>query len=142
MSVEDEVCKAAMGFYEGIDDMVSGRGLDRVKAAWEHSDRVTGGHPSGEWSQGWAEILVGFEIFASLGRPERGGAKVRGMKAYVYGDFAYTTCLFTTSPAFGAETLACTNVLRKLDGGWKIIHHHADNGPAIGAAAEKFAREG
>jgi len=77
-----------------------------------------------------------------LGRPERGGSKVRGMKAHVYGDVAYTTCLFTAAPAFGAETLACTNVLRKVDGKWKIIHHHADKAPALGAAAEKFAREG
>jgi hypothetical protein len=142
MSVEDKVCKAAMGMYEGINDMASGRGLERLKAAWEHSDRVTAGHPSGEWSQGWAEIVVGFEIFASLGRPERGGSKVRSMKAHVYGDVAYTTCLFTSAPAFGGETLACTNVLRKVDGAWKVVHHHADKAPAMGAAAEKFAREG
>ena len=142
MTVEDEVCKAAMGMYDGIDDMASGRGLERLKAAWEHSDRVTAGHPSGEWSQGWAEIVVGFEIFASLGKPERGGSIVRGMKAHVYGDVAYTTCLFTATPAFGGETLACTNVLRRVDGVWKVIHHHADKAPAMGAAAEKFAREG
>jgi hypothetical protein len=142
MAVEDEVCKAVTAMYEGIEDMATQRGLERLSAAWEHSDRVTAGHPSGEWSQGWAEILVGFEIFASLGRPERGGSKVRGVKAYVYGDIAYTTCLFTVSPSFGGETLACTNVLRRVDGVWKVIHHHADKAPALGAAAEKFAREG
>jgi ketosteroid isomerase-like protein len=142
MTVEDEVCKAAMGMYEGIDDMASGRGLERLKAARDHSDRVTAAHPSGAWSQGWAEIVVGFEIFASLGKPERGGSSVRGMQAHVYGDIAYTTCLFVAAPAFGGETLACTNVLRRLDGAWKVIHHHADKAPAMGAAAEKFAREG
>lgn len=142
MSVEDDVCRAAMTMYEGIEDMANGRGLERLKSAWEHSDRVTAGHPSGEWSQGWAEIVVGFEIFATLGRPGRGGSTVRNMKAHVYGDFAYTTCLFTSGQAFGGETLACTNVLRKVDGTWKIIHHHADKAPKMGAAAEKFAREG
>jgi len=142
MTVEDEVCKAAMGMYDGLNDMTTGGGVERIKAAWEHSDRVTAGHPSGEWSQGWDEIVVGFEIFASFGKPGRGGASVRGMKAHVYGDVAYTTCLFTVAPAFGGETLACTNVLRRVDGVWKIIHHHADKAPAMGAAAEKFAREG
>ena len=142
MTVEEEVCAAAMRFYEGIDQMVSGKGVELVKEAWEHSDRVTAGHPSGEWSQGWDEIFAGFQIFAYLGRPERGGSHVRGMKAHVYGDVAYTTCLFVGSPAFGGETLACTNVLRRVDGAWKIIHHHADKAPAMGAAAEKFAREG
>ncbi len=142
MTVEEEVCQAAMNFYDGINEMVSGGSLDKLKSAWEHGDKVTAGHPSGEWSQGWAEILVGFELFGALGRPDRGGSKVRGMKAYVFGDIAYTICLFTTSPAFGGETLACTNVLRRSNGAWKIIHHHADKAPALGAAAEKFAREG
>src|SRR5438552_9538631 len=108
MTAEEEVCAMAMQFYDGIDDMASGRGIDKIQQAWEHGDQVTAGHPSGEWSQGWAEIVVGFELFAALGRPERGGSKVRGMKARVYGDIAYTICLFTTAPAFGAETLACT----------------------------------
>jgi ketosteroid isomerase-like protein len=142
MTVEEEVCKAAMGMYDGLNDMATGQGLERVKAAWEHNDRVTAGHPSGEWSEGWAEIVVGFEIFASLGKPGRGGSSVRGMKAHVYGDVAYTTCLFTVSPTFGGETIACTNVLRRVDGVWKIIHHHADKAPAMSAAAEKYAREG
>lgn len=141
MTVEEEVCAAAMRFYDGINDMVSGRGIDGIRDAWEHSDRATAGHPSGEWSQGWAEIVVGFELFSALGRPNRGGSSVRSMKAHVYGDIAYTTCLFTASPAFGGETLACTNVLRRMDGVWKIIHHHADKSPLMGAAAEKFARE-
>lgn len=142
MTVEEEVVRTAMGFYEGIDDMASGRGLERISAAWEHGPRVTAGHPSGEWSQGWDEILAGFQIFSMLGRPERGGSHVRGMKAHVYGDVAYTTCLFVGAQAFGGETLACTNVLRRVDGVWKIIHHHADKAPAMAAAAEKYAREG
>ena len=142
MTIEEEVCAAAMRFYEGIDQMVSGKGVDLIRETWEHSDRVTAGHPSGEWSQGWDEILPAWQLFASLGRHDRGGGKVRGMKAHVYGDVAYTTCLFTIAPAFGGETIACTNVLRKVDGAWKIIHHHADKSPGLGAMAEKFARGG
>ena len=142
MTVEEEVLAAARGFYDGIDDMASGRGLERIGAAWEHGPHVTAGHPSGEWSQGWDEILAGFQIFAALGRPDRGGSQVRSMRAHVYGDVAYTTCLFVVPPVFGGETLACTNVLRRVGGVWKIIHHHADKAPALGAAAERFAREG
>lgn len=142
MTPEEEVCATALGFYDGLNDMTSGRGIERIKQAWDHSDRVTAGHPSGEWSQGWDEIVAGFEIFAGLGRPERGGSSVRSMKAHVFGDVAYTTCLFMVAPAFGGETLACTNVLRRIDGAWKVIHHHADKAPKLGAFAEKFASEG
>jgi hypothetical protein len=142
MTVEQEVCGVAARFYEGLDDMATGRGLDKIRDTWEHGANVTGGHPSGEWSQGWDEIVVGFEIFASMGRPEHGGSGVRGLKAHVYGDVAYTTCVFIVSPTFGGESLACTNVLRRVDGAWKIIHHHADKAPALAAAAEKLARGG
>ena len=140
MTTDEEVCAAAMRFYDGIERMITGKGLDLIDEAWEHGDRVTAGHPNGEWSQGWDEIRAGFEIFGGLARHDRGGSKVRGMQAHVYGDVAYTTCLFTVAPAFGGETLACTNVLRRIDGAWKIIHHHADKAPGLGAAAERIAR--
>jgi ketosteroid isomerase-like protein len=142
MTTEEEVCAAAQRFYDGIEDMISGRGIARIVESWEHGADVTAGHPSGDWAEGWDELIPAWEIFKQLGRSDRGGSKVRGMKAHVYGDFAYTTCLFVASPAFGAETLACTNVLRRTNGAWKIIHHHADKAPALAAAAEKFARDG
>ena len=41
MTVEEEVLAAAMGFYEGINDMSSGKGVERISAAWEHSPRAT-----------------------------------------------------------------------------------------------------
>jgi ketosteroid isomerase-like protein len=64
------------------------------------------------------------------------------LRIYAYGDVAYTTCIFLASPAFGGEALACTNVLHRIDGVWKIIHHHADKSPKMGAALEKIATEG
>jgi len=78
----------------------------------------------------------------STSRRAVGIRQVRALKAHVYWDAAYTTCLFTISPAFGGETLACTNVLRRVDGVWKVIHHPADRAPALGVAAEKLAASG
>jgi hypothetical protein len=77
MTTEEQVCAAAMLFCDGINEMTLGKGIDRIKQAWEHSERVTAGHPSGAWSQGWEEIVVGFEIVAALGRADRGGSSVQ-----------------------------------------------------------------
>jgi hypothetical protein len=33
-------------------------------------------------------------------------------------------------------------VLHRVDGVWKIVHHHADKAPKMGAALEKIAQEG
>jgi hypothetical protein len=139
---EEMVLASARRFYDAIESLVSGKGLDAMRAAWHHTKRVTGGHPSGEWAEGWDEVWATWEVFASFGRADRGGSKIRNLKAYVYGDIAYTTCMFIAAPAWGSETLACTNVLHRMDGEWKVVHHHADKAPAMGAALERIAREG
>jgi ketosteroid isomerase-like protein len=139
---EEEVIAATRRFYDAIEDMVSGRGLESMRAAWHHTDRVTGGHPSGEWAEGWEEVWATWNVFAAFGRADRGGSKIRSLRVYVYGDVAYATCIFIASPTFGGDSLACTNVLHRADGVWKIVHHHADKSPKMGAALEKIAREG
>jgi ketosteroid isomerase-like protein len=141
-SVEEEVRAAAERFYTAIEAMVAGKGLGPIQEAWHHTDRVTSGHPSGDWAQGWDEVYATWEVFASFGHPSRAGTKIRSLKVHLCGeDVAYTTCVFTASPAFGGEDLACTNVLRRQDGAWKIVHHHADKAPKMGAALEKIAIE-
>jgi ketosteroid isomerase-like protein len=141
MTPDEELARAAtLKFYEALEAMIAGKGLGPMKDAWHQTDRVTSGHPSGEWAQGWDEVLATWEVFAGFGHPSRCGSKVRDVRVYVYGDVAYATSTFTSSPAFGTAALACTNVLQRVNGVWKIIHHHADKSPAIGAALEKIAR--
>ena len=142
MNDEQAVHDAIMRFYDAIEQMVSGKGLDAMREAWHHTPRVTGGHPSGDWAQGWEEIWATWEVFAAFGRADRGGSELHGLKVHVYGDIAYATSTFVASPAFGGDKLACTNVLHRVDGVWKIIHHHADKSPKMTAALEKIAMGG
>lgn len=137
---EEEVRAAARRLYDAIEQMVSGKGLQAMSDAWHHNERVTGGHPSGSWAKGWDELWVTWQIFEQFGRADRGGSTIRDLDANVYGDIAYTTCIFKAAPAWGSEELACTNVLQRIDGVWKVIHHHADKAPKMGAALEKIAR--
>jgi ketosteroid isomerase-like protein len=141
MTNEEQAVEAATRqFYAAIEAMVSGKGLDAMREAWHQDDRVTGGHPSGEWSKGWDEVWATWEVFASFGRADRGGSKIRNLSVRVCGDMAYATSIFIASPAFGGDSLACTNVLERKNGVWKLVHHHADKSPAMGAALEKIAR--
>jgi ketosteroid isomerase-like protein len=141
-SDESQVRAATIRFYDAIEALVSGKGIELMKQACHHTDRVTGGHPSGEWAQGWDEVLATWTVFGGFGHPQRGGSRIRDLRVYVYGDIAYTTCIFIASPAFGADALACTNVIHRVDGEWKVIHHHADKSPKMGAALEKIAEDG
>jgi ketosteroid isomerase-like protein len=135
-----EVVAAARRFYDALEQMLVGNGLDAMRAAWHHTDRVTSGHPVADWAHGWDEVLATWEVFAGFGRPDHGGSVIEGLQAYVYGDVAYTTCVFVASPKFGSERLSCTNVLHRVNGVWKIVHHHADKSPGVAAALEQLAR--
>src|SRR5579863_6706143 len=82
-STEDEVREAAERFYAAIEAMVSGKGLEPMREAWHHTGRVTSGHPSGDWAQGWEEIWAMWEVFASFGHPSRGGSHIRDLNVYL-----------------------------------------------------------
>ena len=112
-----------------------------MRAAWHHTPRVTSKHPSGEWSHGWEEVWETWKVFSSFGRNDRGGSELLSLQACVYGDLAYTTGIFRASPAWGAEKMMCTNVLQRIDGQWKIVHHHADPSPGMARALEKMLEE-
>ena len=138
---ESAVREATVRFYDAIEAMVSGKGLGPMQEAWHHTDQVTTGHPRGDWARGWDEVLATWTVFAAFGREGRGGSRIRDLQVQLYGDVAYTTCIFVASPTFGGDSLACTNVLHRAGGVWKIVHHHADKSPAMGAALEKIAGE-
>ncbi|NUP06740.1 MAG: SnoaL-like domain-containing protein [Polyangiaceae bacterium] len=129
---EEEVVLATKRFYDALEQMMSGKGLAAMEAAWHHGDAVTSGHPAGEWAHGWDEVLATWQVFDSFVRPnDAGGSEIRDIRPHVFGDVAYTTGAFVVAAAFGGSTLKVTNVLRRIDGVWKIIHHHADSAPRI-----------
>jgi ketosteroid isomerase-like protein len=138
---EKEVLAATLRFYEAIENIVSGKGAGSMRDAWHHTSRVTASHPTGEWSNGWDEVSATWDVFASFGKEGGGGTRVRDVNVHVYGDIAYTTCVFVASPSWGGAKLNCTNVLHRVDGVWKVIHHHPDKAPSFEASLEKMAVE-
>jgi ketosteroid isomerase-like protein len=138
MTEKEQVEAAARRFYAAIETMIAGGGANALADTWHHVDDATGKHPSGEWSHGWDELWATWQVFASFGRPENGGSQLLSIRANVYGDFAYTTSVFQASPAWGGEQVMCTNILRRMDGAWKLIHHHADPSVAMQKALERM----
>ena len=138
----EKIRTATEFFYQAIEAMSSGEGLEKMCAAWHQTPRATTSHPAGDWSIGWAEINTSWEVFATFGAPDRGGSSISNLQVHNYGgDLAYTTCVFQASPAFSGDKVNCTNVLHRVDGVWKIIHHHPDRSPEITAAFEKLASQ-
>jgi ketosteroid isomerase-like protein len=140
-SEENEVLAATLRFYRAIEDIVDGRGVGAMKEAWHHGPRVTSSHPTGEWANGWDEVSATWDVFASFGKKGNGGTQIRDIKVYLFGDVAYTTSVFIASPTWGGAKLNCTNVLQRIDGVWKVIHHHPDRAPSMEASMEKMVNE-
>jgi hypothetical protein len=138
---EEEVLAAAKRFYDAIEHMATGKGLAPMHEAWHQTSRATTSHPIGGWAYGWDEILATWGVFDVIGRESMGGNHFIDMKVFVYGDTAYTTCIFVAGPLLGSAKINCTNIFQRVNGAWKVIHHHPDQSPTMAAAIEKIASE-
>ncbi len=136
---EKDVVAAVQRFYDAIEQLVSGKGVSAMHEAW-HRDlpTISSAHPVGEWARGWEEIAATWDVFASFGAPGRGGSRVRDIEVHVVGDLAWATSVFEVSPAFGGTKLNCTNVLQRVGGVWKVVHHHADKDANVEKALAKL----
>ncbi|HLK36639.1 MAG TPA: nuclear transport factor 2 family protein [Polyangiaceae bacterium] len=140
-SDESEVLAATKRFYDAIEKMVVGEGAGPMREAWHHTPRVTSAHPTGEWARGWEEVSATWDIFATFGKPGTGGTEIRDIRVYVYGDIAYTTSVFVAAPSWGGAKLNCTNILHRVNGVWKVIHHHPDRAPSMEASLNRMVNE-
>jgi ketosteroid isomerase-like protein len=141
VSEEEKVRAAAQSFYDAIEDMVSGKGGARMREVWHHTSRVTSGHPTGDWAHGWEEVGATWDLFASFGKEGDGGTQVHDLRVHLYGDVAYVTAVFVAAPSWGGARLNCTNVLHRVDGVWKLVHHHADKAPSMQSAMETMTEQ-
>jgi ketosteroid isomerase-like protein len=152
-SAEEEATKAIYDFYDALNLLLRGGGCAAMHQVWHHGPDVTTAHPFGNWARGWNEVSATWEESLAVwalykgheGRSEAVG-KIEGLKVVVVGDMALATSVFkglmymTEGPL--RLQVNCTNVARRVDGVWKIMHHHADQAPpewnaAIGTMVQR-----
>ena len=138
-SVEEEAGQAIYRFYDALDQCLRGK-PEPMHEAWHHVDYVTTVHPFGHWAQGWAEVWATWqEIAAVFGiykgheqRTDRIGG-ITGLRLGVHGDAAFGASNFESRLLLSDGPLVlrvnCTNVVHKIDGVWKVVHHHPDQAP-------------
>jgi ketosteroid isomerase-like protein len=132
MSTEDDVRTASARFYSALERMTDGD-VAPLADIWSHSATVTTMHPIGGRQTGWDEVRGSFQGVADLA--SSGQVELRDQSIQVAGDMAYEVGI-----EYGQATLAgervtiehrVTNVYRREDGQWKIVHHHTDLSPAM-----------
>jgi len=136
-SVEDDVTKVIYKFYDALEDLLRSRGTASMVEIWHHTEYATTSHPFGSWARGWTEVKVNWDegaaVFDSYGGHANRSDRIGGiydLKVVVLGDAAYGTGIYRSKLYMSDRelnlSLNCTNILHRIAGVWKIVHHHAD----------------
>jgi ketosteroid isomerase-like protein len=127
VSTEDEIRQASDRFYAALNTMLDGDAT-RMSDVWSHDPGVSTMHPLGGREIGWDAVRGSWEGAAQAF--EGGSLSVSDLEVSVLGDVAYTTGTEHVEATVGGKSLhfdiRATNIYRREDGGWKIIHHHTD----------------
>ena len=135
MSVE-EVRQASDRFYAALNRGMTGETSGMFDIC-SHADDVTTMHPLGGRQIGWPEVLSSWEMaFHAI---SGGSVEVSDLQITLLADdAAYTTATENASATVGGTPVSfsarCTNVYRREDGVWKIVHHHVDLLPDVASA--------
>jgi ketosteroid isomerase-like protein len=129
MSKEDEVRTVSDRFYTGLDRM----DVSALPEVWSHSADVTTMHPMGGEQVGWDEVRASFE--GAAGTMTDSHVELIDQRIYAGEDLAYETGIERGSAKVAGEPVEfehrVTNVYRREDGQWKMIHHHTDVATAL-----------
>ncbi len=128
MAPEDEARQVSDRFYAAVADMLNGDATPMADV-WAHDATVSTMHPLGGRLVGWDAVRQSWEGAAQAF--EGGAVEVSDAEVSVLGDaVAYTTGTEHVDVTVGGTSLhfeiRATNVFRRADGEWRIVHHHTD----------------
>lgn len=122
------VMETVSQFYTALNNMFKGD-LELMKEVWSHANDITYMGPGGGIKVGWDQVLAEWESQAAM---KLGGTvKPQDMRLIVGKQLAVTSNyeIGENMKADGEPVevkIRATNVLRKVEGKWKIIGHHTD----------------
>jgi ketosteroid isomerase-like protein len=144
MSAADDVDQLIERYQLGLDEFMKGN-PEPVKELFSRREDVTLANPLGPPAHGWDEVGATIERAASQFRDGR-FLSVDMVEKHVTPGFAYTLWLEHAEGKVGGRediapaTLRVTMIYRPEEGGWKVVHRHAD--PITSAQpAESVIRE-
>jgi ketosteroid isomerase-like protein len=138
MSVE-EVRQASDRLYAALNRGINGDTSEMFDVC-SHAADVTTMHPLGGRQIGWPEVRESWEM--ATGAISGGSVEVSDLQITMLADdAAYTIGTENASAIVGGTPVSfaarCTNVYRREDGAWKLVHHHVDLLPDAAAAFQQ-----
>ena len=130
MSAANDVDELIERYQLGLGEFMKGD-PEPVKELFSHREDVTLANPLGPPAHGWDEVGATIEHAASHFRDGR-FVGVEIVEKRVTPEFAYTLWLEHAEGKVGGRedialtTLRVTMIYRPEEGGWKVVHRHAD----------------
>jgi ketosteroid isomerase-like protein len=132
MSADDDVKAASAQFYAALNRMLTGQ-QGSMEGIWSHGATVTTMHPIGGREVGWDNVRPTWDQVASL--PSGGQVALAEQVLSVAGDTAYEVGYERGHGTLAGERVdidqRVTNIYRRENGAWKVVHHHTDLSPAM-----------
>ena len=132
MAAADEVRQASEQFYVALSQMANSD-ASAMSAVWAHNNDVTALHPIGGRNEGWDDTRSSFEQVGSLA--SGGQVQLRDQMIQVGIDLAYEVGIEEGEITLAGERVSInqrvTNIYRRENGAWKMVHHHTDLSPEM-----------
>jgi len=133
---ETAIAAANLAFYRALE----ARNLADMDQVWLRSDSASCVHPGWHRLDGWEEIRRSWENIFANSRPWT--VTCEDVRIGVAGEVAWVTCVEVIMPFGGDEAedaarMQATNLFARVDGEWRLIHHHASASPTDSPSAEE-----
>jgi len=114
--------KANEAFYRAFELL----DIERMGRVWDTTEEIQCIHPGWNLLQGWTAVRDSWEgIFKNTKYME---FRITYSSAHISGDLGYIICVENITSSYGGpaseNSILATNIFRKRNGLWKIIHHH------------------
>jgi ketosteroid isomerase-like protein len=133
MAFDEEIRHASEQFYAAINRAINGAPGSMMEV-WSHGSDVTTLHPLGGRETGWEEVRASWEQVAQ-GFSD-GQVSIEDLVVVpLADDVAYTLGTEHGQASLGDERVGIdwrvTNIYRRDEGEWKVVHHHTDVSPPL-----------
>jgi ketosteroid isomerase-like protein len=132
MSANEDIRAASARFYAALNSMAAGD-ASPMSDAWVKGFEVSAQHPIGGRDEGYDAVIASFTKVAEIA----GGGEIKLLEQKIYAgsDMAVETGVETGTLVIAGHQATVhhrvTNVYRKIDGDWKLAHHHTDLSEAM-----------
>jgi ketosteroid isomerase-like protein len=139
MSNVEEVREASKKFYERLNRMANGE-TNTFADVWSQGESATAMHPIGGRDVGWKEVENSFNQVAGVasdGKVELKDQLIRDLGNVAF-EVGIEKAQFKVAGMEVNAEIRVTNIYRKENGSWKMVHHHTDIAPSMVEALQKL----